>query len=226
MKTPPNALTLAVGLAVAALLAGCGSTTTKTVTRTVTANTTATSSHSATTTSHGATSTSTSTTSTSPSGPTATSTSTSATATEPATSTSSTTSTTTTRTETGPAFVVTTPSAGGALGAAIALLARKGYSAVDTSTYRSDDTLRVLIGRAAGGERAFFFDDTTYLGTDASAASARITLFAQSDTEVVLSYAVYRSGAQAPSGVRLVHFALDMGTLNAIDSIPSVSQRR
>ena len=110
--------------------------------------------------------------------------------------------------------------------AAIALLSRKGFSALDASTYRPDDTLRVLIGRAAAGERAFFFDDTTYLGTDAAAASARITVSAHSDTEVVLSYAIYRPGAAAPSGVRLVHFALDMGILNALDPIPSVSQRR
>lgn len=222
MKTPPKTPALALLLAVAALLAGCGSstTTTVTVTRTVAANTTATSTSSTSTRSHGQTRTTTST-STSP-----TATSTSSTTSAPAASTTSTSSTTTTRTETGPAFVVTTPSGGGALAAAIALLARKGYSALDTSTYRPDDTLRVLIGRAAGGERAFFFDETTYLGTDASAASARITVFAHSDTEVVLSYAIYRPGAQTPNGVRLVHFALDMGMLSAIDSIPSVSQRR
>ena len=218
MKTPPKALALAVGLAVATVLAGCGSTTTKTVTRTVAANTTATSSSSTTTTSHRPTSTTSTTTSTTASSSSVTSTS--------ATATTATTSTTTTRTETGPAFVVTTPSGGGALAAAVGLLSRKGYSAVDTSTYRPADTLRVLIGRAAGGERAFFFDEASYLGTDASAASARITVFAHSDTEVVLSYAIYRPGAPAPSGVRLVHFALDMGKLNAIDSIPSVSQRR
>jgi len=220
MKTPPTALALALGLLVAAVLAGCGSTTTRTVTvtKTVPANTTTTSTSSAATRSHSATSTTSTTTS---SGPTATSTSTTTSA--PG---ASTTSTTTTRTETGPAFVTPTPSGTGALAAAVALIARKGYSALDTSTYRPGDTLRVLIGRAAGGERAFFFDETRYLGTDASAPSAHITVFAQSDTEVVLSYAIYRPQAQTPSGVRLVHFALDMGELNAIDSIPSVSQRR
>jgi len=217
MKTPPKSLTLAAALALAVVLAACGSTTTETVTvtRTVAAHTTDSTTSASTSTSHtpAGTSTSTSTTSTS-----ATPTS--------ATASSSTTSTTTTRTETGPAFVVTTPSGGGALAAAVALLTRKGYSAVDTSTYRPGDTLRVLIGRAAGGERAFFFDETSYLGTDASAASAGITVHAQSDTEVVLGYAIYRPGAQAPSGVKLVHFALDMGMLSAIDPIPGVSQRR
>jgi hypothetical protein len=223
MNTPPKALALAVGLAVAAALAGCGSTTTRTVTvtHTVAANTTATTTSSSTTSGHGRTSTTSTTTS---SGPTATSTSTTASA--PSASTTSTTSTTTTRTETGPAFVTTTPSGAGALAAAVALISHKGYSALDTSTYQPGDTLRVLIGRAAGGERAFFFDETSYLGTDASAPSAHITVFAQSDTEIVLSYAIYRPRAHAPSGVRLVHFALDMGMLNALDSIPDVSQRR
>ena len=222
MKTPPKALTLALCLAGAALLAACGSntTTTVTVTRTVAANTTATSTSSATTTSRSHTRTSTS---TSSSGAPARSTS-STTTTAPTATTS--TSTTTTRTETGPAFVVTTPSGGGALAGAIALLSRKGFSAIDSSSYQPDDTLRVLIGRAAAGERAFFFDDTTFLGTDASVASAHITVFAHSDTEVVLSYSIYRPGAQASSGVRRVHFALDMGMLNALDPIPSVSQRR
>jgi hypothetical protein len=218
MKSPPKALTLALALALAALLAACGSTTTRTVTvtRTVPANTTTTTTSAATTTSHSPASTSTSTTTTATSGP------------GPSTSTttsSSTTTATTTRTETGPAFV-TPPGGRGALAAAVALLAHKGYTPVDSSTYRPADTLRVLIGRAAGGERAFFFDETTYLGTDASAASAHIIVTAQSDTEVVLGYSIYRPGAQAPSGVKSVHFALDMGKLDAIDSIPSVSQRR
>lgn len=226
MTITPKALALAGALAVAAILAaGCGSSSTKTVTvtRTVAANTTATTTSAATTTSHARTSTSTSSTTTTAAattGASATTTATSTTAGAPVTST------TTTRTETGPAFVVTNPTASGALAAAIAVLARKGYSALDTSTYRPGDTLRVLIGRAAGGERAFFFDESTYLGTDATAPSARISVFAQSDTEVVLSYAIYRPGAQTQSGVRLVHFALDMGMLNAVDSIPSVSQRR
>lgn len=222
MKIPPSALALAAGLAGVALLAGCGSSSTKTVTvtRTVAANT-----HETTTT----------TTSTPPT-TTATSTSTSTAASAPSTSstsatssapTASTTSTTSTRTETGPAFVVTNPSGGGgALAAAIALLSHKGYTAVGTASYRPANTLRVLIGRAAGGERAFFFDEATYLGTDATAASAHISVSAQSDTEVVLRYAIYRPGAQEPSATRLVHFALDMGKLNAIDSIPSVAQRR
>jgi hypothetical protein len=122
--------------------------------------------------------------------------------------------------------VAPNPTPTGALGAAVALLARKGYTAVDTSAYDAGDTLRVLIGRAAGGERAFFFDEGRYLGTDASAASAHVSVFAHSDTEAVLSYSIYQAGAATPSGTRLVHFALDMGQLSALDPIPSVASRR
>ena len=67
-----------------------------------------------------------------------------------------------------------------------------------TSTYRAGDTLRVLIGTQAGAsapaERAFFFDQTIYLGTDARAPSAQISLLSHSDTEVTLGYAIYRAG--------------------------------
>jgi hypothetical protein len=108
----------------------------------------------------------------------------------------------------------------------VALLSRKGFTPVDTSTYDAGDTLRVLIGRAAGGERAFFFVNSRYLGTDASSASAHVTVFAHSDTEAVLRYSTYATGAASPSGTRLVHFALDMGQLNALDPIPSVTVRR
>ena len=85
------------------------------------------------------------------------------------------------------------------------------------------DTLRVLVGRAQDGsrpgERAFFFNETTYLGTDASAPSARVQVLAHSDSEVTIGYAL-RDGA-----VRAVHFALDMGQLQALDPIPSAAAR-
>jgi hypothetical protein len=112
------------------------------------------------------------------------------------------------------------------LRAAVAELARSGYTPVDTSTYDPTDTLRVLIGTRAGAQHAFFFDQTIYLGTDASAPSARISVLSQNDTEVTVGYAIFRPGAAAPSGVRRVRFALDMGQLGALDAIPSVALRR
>jgi hypothetical protein len=223
MKTPPKAIALALCLALAGVIAGCGSSSTKTVTvtETVPARTTATSTSATTTTTTSSRRTAAATTSSTSTTSTASTTST--TAAPPATTT---TATTTTRTETGPAFVAPNPSPGGALGAAIAVLGRRGYSALDTSTYRPGDTLRVLVGRAAGGERAFFFDQGTYLGTDAAAASGHISVLSHNDTEVTLAYAIYPAGASSPSGRRRVRFALDMGQLSPLDPIPSVSLRR
>jgi len=167
----------------------------------------------------------------SPTTPTTSSSSTTASSTA-VTSASTTDSTATTRTETAPAFVGANPTGGGAVGhdlaAATATLARSGYTPVGTTTYDARDTLRVLIGRRAGaaGERAFFFDQTIYLGTDATEPSAQISLLAENDTEVTLGYAIYRSGASVPSGQRAVRFQLDMGQLSALDPLPSVASRR
>jgi hypothetical protein len=99
---------------------------------------------------------------------------------------------------------------------------------VSTATYDAANTLRVLIGRQAesANERAFFFDQTTYLGTDASTPSEQITVLGANDTEVTLGYSVYNPGAADPSGHRSVRFELDMGQLSALDPLPSVADRR
>jgi len=120
--------------------------------------------------------------------------------------------------------VQTTPSgaAGAALSAAIAVLARHGYAPVETASYDAQDTLRVLVGaRRDGrvpGEHAFFFNEGSYLGIDASAPSAAITVLAHSDSEVTLGYAVGGS-------VRAVQFALDMGAVMPLSPLPSAAAR-
>jgi hypothetical protein len=221
MRHRLRAATLALAGLAAALLAGCGSssTVTKTVTQTTTVSATTTSSSSRTQT-------------------TATSSTRSAAATTTGSSTAATATSTTqsTRTESAPAFVPPT-NASAELKAAIAVLAKAGYVPVGTSTYHPADTLRVLIGRrssGAAGELAFFFDQTTYLGTDSSTPSADVSVVSASDTEVVLAYAIFSPGAPtpsdlrhvAPSGLRDVHFVLDMGQLGHADALPSVSARR
>jgi LppP/LprE lipoprotein len=212
MRYHLRAATLALAGLAAALVAGCGSssTVTATVTHTVTVSPTTTSSSSQTRT-------------------TATSSTQSAAATTTGSSTTSATSTTqSTRTESAPAFV-TPVNASAELKAAIAVLAKAGYVPLATSTYHPADTLRVLIGRrssGAAGELAFFFDQTTYLGMDSTTPSAQISVVSAVDTEVVLGYAIFSPGASTPSGVRYVHFALDMGQLGHADALPSVSARR
>jgi cytoskeletal protein RodZ len=215
-------------VAVTATLAACGSAApaTVTVTRTVPATTTTTTSSTTSTTSTSARvgSQSSSTTSSS-----STATTTTAAA---STSTSTTTQTQTTRTETAPAFVGTNPTGGTAIGhdlaAAIAVVEHAGYVPLGTGTYDPGNTLRVLIGRRphTASERAFFFDETIYLGTDAATPSQQISLASANDTEVTLSYAIFSPGASAPSGHRDVRFALDMGQLSAVDPLPGIAERR
>ena len=107
------------------------------------------------------------------------------------------------------------------------MLARHGFSAVGSATYGPQDTLHVLIGRATGGgERAFFFNESQFIGTDSPQPSARIVVVSHGDSEATLAYDVYAAGAATPSGQRRVRFALDMGQLSALGPLPSVSARR
>lgn len=133
-----------------------------------------------------------------------------------------------TRTAPAPAFVQTQPPAGTQLAGAVAAANHAGYTVPDTSTYRTSQTLRVLIGeRASGGRRvkqAFFFIDGRYIGTDSSSPSASLSLSAQNDTAVTLRYGLYRNGAQ--TGTSSVQFALNNGKLTPLDPIPPASSRR
>ena len=231
------AATLACVAVLAALAAGCGGGSTSTTSSTTSAASAAATTSSATTTTTSSHTHAAATTTTTVSGSrSATSTSTSSSTTSSAaattttttsTTTPATTTTTTTRTETGPAFVGGSGSHTGALAVASALLARHGFAAVSSATYGPADTLHVLIGRASGGgERAFFFEEGRFIGTDSAQPSARIVVVAHGDSSVTLAYDVYAAGAQTPSGQRRVSFALNMGQLAALAPLPSVAQRR
>ena len=136
-----------------------------------------------------------------------------------------------TRTTTAPAFTKETTSGEG-LGAAVALVKAHGYTAGETSTYRPEETLRVLVGTRTGssdgyGQQAFFFVDGHYLGTDTSEPSASVKVVGQSDTEVTLAYPVYKAGdpLSKPSGEKTVRFQLNNGRLVPLGQIPSASTR-
>jgi LppP/LprE lipoprotein len=135
----------------------------------------------------------------------------------------------TTRTATAPAFTHegtgTAGSTAEGLSAAEAVLQAKGYTASSTSEYHPNQTLRVLVGRQtgsaeAGGQQAFFFVDGRYIGTDAKQPSASVHVVSQGDTEVTLAYAL-SSGGQAT-----VHFQLNNGKLVPLGAIPSASSRQ
>jgi hypothetical protein len=136
-----------------------------------------------------------------------------------------------TRTSSTPAF--TKESTGGeGLGGAVAVVQAHGYTAGETSTYRPEQTLRVLVGTRTGssdgyGQQAFFFVDGRYVGTDTSEPSASVKVVGQSDTEVTLAYSLYKNGDPLgkPSGEKTVRFQLNNGHLVALDPIPSASAR-
>ena len=116
--------------------------------------------------------------------------------------------------------------------AAVAVVKAHGYTAGETSTYRPEQTLRVLVGTRTGssdgyGQQAFFFVDGHYIGTDTSEPSASVKVVGQSDTEATLAYSLYEPGDPLgkPSGEKTVRFQLNNGHLVALDPIPSASAR-
>ena len=143
--------------------------------------------------------------------------------------------TSTTRTAPAPAFVHTggqssEQDTSGPVAAAAAVVTAHGYTP-DASTYRPNQTLRVLIGTRTGSadaynQRAFFFLDNHYIGTDSGQPSASLRVVSQSDTEVALAYALYRphDSLCCPSGGNAtVRFQLNNGQLVPLSPIPPVS---
>lgn len=115
--------------------------------------------------------------------------------------------------------------------AAAAVLRAHGYTPLDTAEYHPDQTLRVLVGTKSPsgdgyGQQAFFFLDGRYLGTDTKEPSAKLKVVSQSDTEVAISYPLYRPGNSLccpAGGEKVVHFVLNDGKLTALGQIPPAS---
>lgn len=111
---------------------------------------------------------------------------------------------------------------------ALKVLREHGYEAKEPAEYHPGQTLRVLIGTGAQSndgydKRAFFFIDGKYIGTDTSTPSAQVSVVRQSDTEVTLSYALYRPNDAlcCPSGGQAkVTFQLNNGKLQPTGPIP------
>lgn len=127
------------------------------------------------------------------------------------------------RTSTGPAAAA--PGAtGGSLSRAQAVVRARGYEPTGSATYASGQTLQVLVGSRPGAQQAFFFVNGRYLGTDTSRPSGQLSVVTQGDTDVTLSYALYRrtDATCCPSGGRShVRYQLDNGRLAAQNAIPS-----
>lgn len=134
---------------------------------------------------------------------------------------------TSTRTSSAPAFAGQ-ESAQHALASAVATVRRQGYTPNDTAQYQPQQTLRVLTATRTGAgaeheQRAFFFVEERYIGTDASQPSGSLKVLAQGETSVTLGYGMYRPGDSRccpGGGERSVRFQLDNGRLQALDPIP------
>lgn len=137
-----------------------------------------------------------------------------------------------TRTGSAPAFTKESTAAEG-VGPAAAVVRAHGYTPNETSQYRPAQTLRVLVGTKTGssdgyGQQAFFFVDGHYLGTDTSQPSAMVKVVSQGDTEVTLSYPIYKTGdplGKPSGGEKTVRFQLNNGRLVPLGQIPSAAAR-
>jgi LppP/LprE lipoprotein len=115
--------------------------------------------------------------------------------------------------------------------AAAAVVRSNGFTPNDTSEYHPNQTLRVLVGTRTGsgdgyGQRAFFFVDGHYIGTDAREPSATLKVVSQSDTAVTIAYPLYRHSDPlcCPGGGQAtVSFQLNNGKLTPLGTIPPVS---
>ena len=76
--------------------------------------------------------------------------------------------------------------------------------------------------RADGGEKAFFFVDGRFIGTDTTVPSTNVTVVDTSDTQVTLGYQLVHVNG-SPAGVAQVRYALNNGMLAPLDPIPSAS---
>lgn len=135
---------------------------------------------------------------------------------------------TSTRTSSAPAFAKK-ESGQSALAAAVATVQGQGYTPNDTSEYHPQQTLRVLTATRSGAggayvQRAFFFLDGRYIGTDSSQPSGSVKVISQGETSVTLAYGMYRPGDSAccpGGGQSTVTFQLNNGSLQALDPIPA-----
>jgi hypothetical protein len=116
------------------------------------------------------------------------------------------------------------------LHAAEQVLADRGFSTLTERDWRTDQNLKVLAGvrtntgtSDAGQQQAFFFAGDRFLGTDTRDPSGRITVTAQENDAVTLTYALYSpsdSIDQPSAGEASVTFVWDGTRLTPQQPIP------
>ena len=112
---------------------------------------------------------------------------------------------------------------------AIAVATSKGYADCGTSLYDGfAPHLHVLVCAARGAsstnQLAFFFADSTYVGTDTSGPSAHISATWRNDNTVALLYVLYRPSDPMccpTGGGAIVRYHWDGSRLQPLDPIPT-----
>jgi hypothetical protein len=111
---------------------------------------------------------------------------------------------------------------------AAAVAAAKGYADCGTSLYGASSRLHALVCVARGADSAnqlaFFFLDSTYIGTDTSAPSAHIIASWRDEDTVALLYVLYRpnDGTCCPTGGgAIVRYYWDGSRLQPLDPVPT-----
>jgi hypothetical protein len=105
---------------------------------------------------------------------------------------------------------------------AVTTLREQGYRPVGLADYRPDADLRVLIGRGDGGQRAFFFAGSQYLGNDAADDSDSLRVARAGKRSVALAYKTFEDGKR---GTTRVLFRWDGERLAPQTAIPSSALR-
>lgn len=104
--------------------------------------------------------------------------------------------------------------------AAVTALRDEGYRAVHLGDYDPTNVLRVLIGRGEGGQRAFFFTGSQYIGNDSTQDSRSVHVARAGNRSVTLSYGL------TDGHRKRVLFRWDGKALAPQTSIPPIEQRR
>jgi LppP/LprE lipoprotein len=116
------------------------------------------------------------------------------------------------------------------------LVRSRGYVPGDTTDFATpaQSGLHVIVATAAGsadgrGQRAFFFRNRDFLGTDLKMPSATVKVAWRNDSTIALSYAAYKTGDPLccpTGGAMIVRYKLTGNRLKPLDPIPPVSVRR
>ena len=116
------------------------------------------------------------------------------------------------------------------------LVRSRGYVPGDTADFAtpSPSGLHVIVATAKGSadgyaQRAFFFRNGDFLGTDLKKPSASVKIAWRNDTTIALSYAAYKTGEPLccpTGGAMIVRYKLVGNLLKPLDPIPPESIRR